>query len=392
MDAYFSTGPAQLMLVIIALTFMVAYTLLGEFAWRIGNIPPPFIAFATESLKLCISTFLYNKEMKDQNLNPKFERLSTIEFWWASIYFAIPGGLYFIGNNLALIALKYLSSHLVAILANFKLLVSASLASVFLKQKFSILQWVSLVMVVAGLAITMGNPGKKSNEIGETSASEGSDRLVLTIVYSIVTALISAIAGVYCEKLYKAKVGDPTLDNVHLQNMKLYVFGILFNWIAFVLSPSKDFTGFGLVHVILILVNSFQGLAMGFIMKYLDNVMRGIAVASGSVFNTILSILLLGNELTGAFIVGGSITLISAHAYRNFQVPKEEPKDDETKTDGQNIEDGNDISKKSEKRVKTIKKSVSFYAMLLIPLLLVANFGLIEPLDRMLKGEAGRLG
>jgi hypothetical protein len=227
--------------------------------------------------------------------------------------------------------------------------------------------------------------------MGEKSASEESDKLMLTIVYSIVTAFISAIAGVYCEKLYKAKVGEPTLDNIHLQNMKLYVFGIIFNYIAFVLSPSKDFTGFGLVHVILIVVTGFQGLAMGFIMKYLDNVVRGIAVASGSVFNTILSILILGNELTGAFIVGGSITLISAHAYRNFHIPKEEPMDDETKTVEQNTEDGDDISKKSEQRVKTLKKSVSFYAMLLIPLLLVASFGLVEPLELMLKGEAGRL-
>jgi drug/metabolite transporter (DMT)-like permease len=161
MDTYFSSGPAQLMLVIIALTLMVAGSLLCEFAWRIGNVPTPFIAFAQESLKLCVSIYFYNKEMKGLNLNPNLERLFTVKFWWASVYFAIPGGLYFIGNNLALIAYKYLSSHLVAMLANFKLLVSASLASIYLKQKFSMLQWVSLVLVVTGLVITMENPGKK---------------------------------------------------------------------------------------------------------------------------------------------------------------------------------------------------------------------------------------
>ena len=113
--------------------------------------------------------------------------------------------------------------------------------------------------------------------------------------------------------------------------MSNYTFGIFFNLIAFILEPNKSFTGFGLVHVMVILIGAFQGLAMGFIMKYLDNVVRGIAVAAGSVFNTVLSILLLGNELTAAFVVGGSITLISAHAYRNFPVPKDEPKDDEKK-------------------------------------------------------------
>ena len=140
------------------------------------------------------------------------------------IYFAVPGGLYFLGNNLALIALKYLSSHLVAMLANFKLLVAAGLASTFLKQKFSMLQWLSLVLVVTGLIITMGNPGKKATEMGEGHGSaedqaESNDKLLLTILYSVVTACISAVAGVFCEKLYKEKVGEPTLDNVHLQNI-----------------------------------------------------------------------------------------------------------------------------------------------------------------------------
>ena len=391
MDAYFSTGPAQLMLVVAALTFMVASNLIGEYAWRVGNISAPFIACLTEVIKLCVSSHFYRKEMNDAKLDAKFGRLLTMKFWWASIYFAIPGGLYFLGNNLALIALKYLSSHLVALLANFKLLVSAGLASIFLKQKFSMLQWISLVLVVVGLVITMDNPGKKENE-GEETESEKSDKLMLTIIYSIATAFISAIAGVFCEKLYKAKAGDPTMDNIHLQNVKLYVFGIFFNLIAFILEPNKSFASFGLVHVMVILIGAFQGLAMGFIMKYLDNVVRGIAVAAGSVFNTVLSILMLGNELTAAFVVGGSITLISAHAYRNFPVPKDEPKDDEKKTGDESIEDGGADNTKSRKKAEAPKTSISFYAMLLIPLLLLPILGLLKPLDSMLKGDGNRLG
>ena len=60
---------------------------------------------------------------------------------------------------------------------------------------------------------------------------------------------------------------------------------------------------------------------MGFIMKYLDNVVRGIAVALGSIASTVLSVALLGNELTGHFAVGGSIVLIAAHMYNSHRVP-----------------------------------------------------------------------
>ena len=261
-------------------------------------------------------------------------------------------------------AFKYLSSHLVTLLANFKLLVTAGLASVYLKQKFSTLQWISLVLVVSGLVVTMGDPGKKANE------SDGQDdgKLFYTILYSVVSAFISAIAGVFCEKLYKEKLNNPALDNVHLQNMKLYVFGIFFNLLAFIMTPMKSFKGFGIIHLLVIAVTGFQGLAMGFIMKYLDNVVRGIAVAAGSIVNTILSILLLGNELTASFVIGGLITLVSAHAYRNFSVQKS-PGEKEG-----DIDDGN-----PDKEVKGKGKSIMFYAVILVPLLLLPMFSMIEP-------------
>lgn len=377
MDAYFSTGPAQLLLVSIALLLMCASALLSEFAWRFSSVPPAFLTLATEMLKLSISTRFYLKEMKQMNLDPKVGRFSTLSFWYASLYFAVPGGLYFLGNNLNMYAYKYLSSHLVTLLANFKLLVAAGLASVYLKQKFSLLQWVSLVLVVSGLVVTMGDPGKKANE----SDDQNDGKLFYTIVYSVVSAFISAIAGVFCEKLYKEKLNDPALDNVHLQNMKLYVFGIFFNLIAFIMTPVKSFKGFGVIHLLVITISGCQGLAMGFIMKYLDNVVRGIAVAAGSILNTVLSILLLGNELTASFVIGGSITLVSAHAYRNFPVPKEIS--DEKEGD---IEKGN-----SDKVIKGNSKSIMFYAMILVPLLLLPMFNMIEPIDRLMKGETMRV-
>ena len=92
-------------------------------------------------------------------------------------------------------------------------------------------------------------------------------------------------------------------------------------------------------------------------MKYLDNVVRGIAVAAGSILNTVLSILLLGNELTASFIVGGSITLVSAHAYRNFPVPK------------------------------IIENLSYFYGVILVPLLLLPIFNMLGPIRMIQKAK-----
>ena len=95
---------------------------------------------------------------------------------------------------------------------------------------------------------------------------------------------------------------------------------------------------------------------------------RSIAVAAGSIVNTILSILLLGNELTASFVIGGLITLVSAHAYRNFSVQKS-PGEKEG-----DIDDGN-----PDKEVKGKGKSIMFYAVILVPLLLLPMFSMIEP-------------
>ena len=94
MDAYFSTGPAKLLLVSLALVFMCASALLSEFAWRFSSIPPSFLTLATEVLKLSISTRFYLKEMKELGQDP-VGRFATFSFWYASAYFAVPGGLYF---------------------------------------------------------------------------------------------------------------------------------------------------------------------------------------------------------------------------------------------------------------------------------------------------------
>lgn len=354
-----------MLLLMAAVIFMCAHTLLGEYAWRFSNVPPPFLSLATEVLKFIVSIFFFRKEIYNLNADPKMPRFVTASFWYDARYFAIPGGLYFLGNNIFLFALKYLSSHLVGLLSNFKLLVSAVLAALYLKQKFSMFQWISLVLVVTGLLIAVEDPGKKATA-GDSGISF--DMFLYTFVYSLVTALISAVAGVCCEKLYKTKEIDPALNNVHLQNIKLYGFGILFNLVAFILTPEKYFDGFGVTHILYIIVGGLQGISMGFIMKYLDNVVRGITVAAGSILNTAISITLLGNELTGAFVVGGLITLVSAHAYRNFPSPPDTPeKQDVTPTFTQS--------------------SVACYAIILLPLLSLPLFNLIDPISAILKGQ-----
>jgi|EP00505_MAST-04D_sp_SCG-Rhode-Island_P002875 drug/metabolite transporter (DMT)-like permease len=317
MDEYFKNSvAAKGMLVFVAIFLMCSNGLVGEYAWRVSECDTSFILLLAETFKLCISIHYYIKECKEQKLQSELSKTLSTQFWYDARLFGVPAFLYFLLNNANMIALKYLPSHLVQMLANFKLIMVAGLAVAYLKQKISKVQWGAIFFVCLGMGITMMNPGKKSE-----STKEGGGSVVLALVYGIVAAAVSSIAGIFCEKLYKTSGGNPAIDMVHIQNIKMYSFGMFFNFLSIMIYGLKHLDGFNFYHLIMTLLTGFGGISMGFIMKYLDNVIRGIAVALGSIASTVLSVALLGNELTGHFAVGGSIVLIAAHMYNSHRVP-----------------------------------------------------------------------
>jgi drug/metabolite transporter (DMT)-like permease len=364
MDKLFETAYAKALLVVAAVFFMCASSLLGEYAWRVSSCDPSFIIFCAETLKLTYSVYSYQKEMKEKGVASELSAAFTLDFWHKARYFGVPAGLYFIINNAAMFALKYIASHLVNMLANIKLLITAALAMMYLKQKISRTQWCALALIAIGMATTVKNPGHKKGD--DKGAS-----MLFTLSFGIGTAILSAIAGTFCEKLYKANTGKPAQDNVHIQNVKMYVFGVAFNLLSIMLYGLNSMGGFNYLHVIIIVLMGTQGLMMGFIMKYLNNVVRGIAVAVGSVVSTVASVVLLGNELTGQFVIGGCITLCSAHMYRAFPVPKAVAGDTES----------GDAPAKPPAAKLPIR-----HMLVLVPLLLMVVTGGMDMFDNWLHG------
>lgn len=309
LDKYLNSSlAAKCMLVAFAISFMCASTLLGEYAWRVSEYNPSLILFAAEMLKLIISAHFYRNECIEQEMTSKLFKPLTTEFWYDAQMFAVPAFLYFVLNNANMIALKYLSSHLVTMIANFKLVMVAGLAVTYFKQPISNVQWFAVTMVCVGMAVTLGNPGMKSQNRGNVDGS-----VAPAVAYGVVSAAISSVAGGVTEMLYKK--GN---DTVHIQNVKMYTFGVLFNSLSIVLYGTNNTCVFTHLHALLIVLFALSGLSMGLIMKYINNVVRGVAVSLGSVISTGVSVALLGNELTGNFLVGGSIVVISAHMHTAF--------------------------------------------------------------------------
>ena len=75
-------------------------------------------------------------------------------------------------------------------------------------------------------------------------------------------------------------------------------------------------------HVAIVFVNCYSGMASGFIMKYLDNVVRNIVVALGTVALTVVSAFMLGNELTFLFLMGAPLIVAGSYYFNKLKQKK----------------------------------------------------------------------
>jgi len=132
--------------------------------------------------------------------------------------------------------------------------------------------------------------------------------------------LLSGLGAVVTEYLMKSdKIRQN--ESVHLQNLWLYFWGIIFNFIAIVIDDWDTVMNEGFFHdytlltVLILLNNSFSGLAVAAIMKYANNLVKLFTFASSLMLTTVLSVLFFGYELTLQFTLGASVVFISIYLY-----------------------------------------------------------------------------
>ena len=320
-----STTPLSIQIALLTLTLGLQ-TLTGvatEYGWRVSRWNTSLFLTVVEGLKFCVSSIGHIKERRANNQPTLFANLSW-SLLWETRHYAVPSLLYMIGNNLAMAIYEYLPSHIVTMTANLKIVAVMLIAHRFLGQSFSPIQWASSAVILTGVSVIQYNPGKTSQST--TTAST----IVATLLYGLVQAVISGTAGAYCEYLYKTieKVkGTPEWQrSIHVQNLKLYFYGTVFNIFGacikfmYLATSASSETGdnrpsFHWIQIVVLLCNISGGLVIGIIMKYMDNVVRNIISSLALVTVTLASALVLGNEMTSNFLVGSAIVIVGAQMY-----------------------------------------------------------------------------
>ena len=317
--------PLQIALLLLTLTLQTLTGVTTEYGWRVSQWNPAVMILLVELFKFVVSSILHIKERKATNQPTLFADIS-LDLLWETRHYAIPSLLYMIGNNLAMSIYQYLPSHIVATTVNFKIVAVMFIAHRFLGQQFSTMQWFSSVVILIGVTVIQYNPGQRT-KYSTIVATHKDGELIITLLglmYGVVQAIISATAGAYCEYLYKTiekvKATPEWQRSIHVQNMKLYFYGVVFNivgagllsfYTSYSQSQSKssvdaiDGGGGGVVdgggeientsytfhwiQLVILCLNITGGLVIGLIMKYMDNVVRNIIGSMALVTVTIVS-------------------------------------------------------------------------------------------------------
>jgi UDP-sugar transporter A1/2/3 len=249
----------------------------------------------------------------------------------------VPALLYLVQNSLLYVALSNLTAPIFQVTYQAKLVTTAIVSVFMLNRKYSPQQWICLVLLSLGVAIVvLGETGdsKKDTVIANQSLSVG-----LTAV--TIACLSSALAGVYFEKVIKAVgTGDKSGDksqapvSVWMRNIQLAFFTIctaIFQGLwqgANADTPQPYFHGFTGWVWFLVCLQAGGGLLVAAVIKYADNVLKGLATGVSVCFATACSTIFLGTPLSGQFSVGATLILTSVYFFSNpFKKDKKDKKD-----------------------------------------------------------------
>lgn len=244
----------------------------------------------------------------------------------------IPALLYLFQNTLLYVALANLTAPIFQVTYQFKLVTTAIMSVVMLQRKYSVQQWVCLVMISFGVAMVVLGEKKDS------SAQQGGQTNLVVGLFAVTCACVSsALAGVYFEKVLKkpaaAETGDDAVKtpppSLWMRNIQLAFYSVVIAAVqGWVQTPDPIAIGKPYLHGFngwtwtLVLLQAGGGLLVAAVIKYADNVLKGLATGVSVVVSSILSMLLFTTPLGFQFVVGAALILTAVWFFSN---PMPEP-------------------------------------------------------------------
>ncbi|KAG6486271.1 hypothetical protein ZIOFF_054841 [Zingiber officinale] len=156
---------------------------------------------------------------------------------------------------------------------------------------------------------------------GEASCDSLFSAPIQGYMLGLLSACLSALAGVYTEYLMKKNN-----DSLYWQNVQLYTFGAIFNMARLIVDDfrvefengpwwQRLLNGYTVTTWLVVLNLGSSGLLVSWLMKYADNIVKVYSTSMAMLLTMLLSIFLFGLKLTLQLFLGIIICMISLHMY-----------------------------------------------------------------------------
>ncbi|CAB4310507.1 unnamed protein product [Prunus armeniaca] len=276
----------------------------GKYKYDYATVP-----FLAEVFKLAVSSLLLWRECR---ISPSV-RMTTD---WKSVrLYPIPSIIYLIHNNVQFATLVYVDTSTYQIMGNLKIVTTGILFRLFLRRKLSNLQWIAIVLLAVGTTTS------QVKGCGEASCDSMFSAPIQGYMLGILSACMSALAGVYTEFLMKKNN-----DSLYWQNVQLYTFGVIFNIARLLFDDFRGgfengpwwqrlFNGYNLTTWLVVLNLGSTGLLVSWLMKYADNIVKVYSTSMAMLLTMVLSVYLFTFKPTLQLFLGIIICMMSLHMY-----------------------------------------------------------------------------
>ncbi|XP_075771892.1 UDP-galactose translocator-like [Pelodiscus sinensis] len=226
---------------------------------------------------------------------------------------AVPSLIYTLQNNLQYVAISNLPAATFQVTYQLKILTTAVFSVLMLRKSLSRLQWLSLLLLFAGVAIVQVEQGQ-GGRAGSPGAAPQSYAVGLAAV--VVSCLSSGFAGVYFEKILKGSSAS-----IWLRNVQLGLFGTLLGLLGMWWAEGAGVAARGFFHSYsplvwgVILNQAFGGLLVAVVVKYVDNILKGFATSLSIVASTVASVYLFGFQPRLPFVLGAGLVIGAVYMY-----------------------------------------------------------------------------
>eukprot|EP01116_Phalansterium_solitarium_P022995 TRINITY_DN783_c0_g1_i2.p1 TRINITY_DN783_c0_g1~~TRINITY_DN783_c0_g1_i2.p1 ORF type:complete len:345 (-),score=118.94 TRINITY_DN783_c0_g1_i2:375-1409(-) len=216
--------------------------------------------------------------------------------------------LYVIQNNLLFVAVSNLDAATFQVSYQLKILTTAVMSVLLLSKSLSKTQWVSLVILMLGVAFVQISPDAPDKAV------DGNKLLGLFVV--VLSCLSSAFAGVYFEKLLKNSTSTIWIRNIQL-GLWGAGFGIATAYVndGLAIREGGFFQGYNNLVALVIAVQAAGGLLVAVVVKYADNILKGFATSISIISSSVLSMFLFSFRPGVLWLVGASLVMSSTYLY-----------------------------------------------------------------------------